>query len=156
MNSQLKEILVYQCREFAMDCDPLAQYFSQQKSPPRFFTTLKANERGYLGTWTIKKNALYLTAFIGMLENNEEITLEDLFPDKQVVFADWFSGEIILNHGKLLALKTKNSPAIYEKDLHMEIVNGNVVNSRVVENSLEQLSGFNDGFLSGTVKNSSI
>jgi len=144
MNSQLKEILVYQGKEYAMACDPMDQYFSKLKSPPQFFRTLRANERGYLGTWTIQKSALYLTAFIGMLQNNEEITLEQLFPGKQVVFADWFNGEIVLNQGKLLSLKTKYSPALYEMDLHLEFVSGQLVKDYVVENSLEQLSGFDN------------
>jgi len=156
MNTQLKEILVYQCKEYAMACDPLDQYFSNLKSPPQFFTTLKANERGYLGTWTIRKNALYLTAFIGMLDNNEEITLEQLFPGKQVVFAEWFDGDIVLNQGKLLRLKTENSPAFYEKDLHLEFAKGRLINTYVVENSLEQLSGFDEDFLSGRLGNSSL
>jgi hypothetical protein len=156
MNSQLKEILVFQGKEVAMDCDPLKQYFSSLDSPPRFYTTLRANERGYLGTWTIRNNSLYLTAFIGMLETNEEVNLEYLFPGKQVVLADWFNGEIILNQGKLLALKTKDSPAYYEKDLHMVFENGCITNSFIIENSLEQLTGSNNNFLSGSLYNSSL
>jgi hypothetical protein len=156
MNSQLKEILVFQGKEVAMDCDPMKQYFSELDSPPRFFTTLKANERGYLGTWTIRNNSLYLTAFIGMLETNEEINLDYLFPGKQFVLADWFNGEIILNQGRLLALKTKNTPAYYEKDLHMVFVNGRITNSYVIENSRDQLFGFNNDLLPGGLYNSSL
>jgi hypothetical protein len=151
MNSQLKEVLFYQGQEVAVDCDPLNQYFSQLKSPPRFLTTCRANERGYLGKWVITKDELYLTELIGILENNDEISLQHIFPGKQVVFAEWFTGEIIINKGKLLALKTMNHPAIYEKDLHLGFVNGRLISTEVCENKLEQISMDIHSGLSGSI-----
>lgn len=137
MNTQLKEVLVYKGQEVAVDCDPLNQYFSQLKSPPRFLTKCKANERGYLGRWIIIKDELYLSGLIGVLENNDEISLEYIFPGKQAVLAEWFTGEIVINQGKLLSLKSLNRPAIYEKDLHLEFVNGRLIDTHVSENTLE-------------------
>ena len=138
-----------------MACEPLNQYFARLKSPPRFYTGLKANKRGYLGRWAIIKNELHLTKLIGLLENNEEITLDHLFPGKQNVFAEWFNGEIVLNQGKLIALKSENIPAIYEKDLHLEFINGMLTNTYIVENALDQTSSFNDNIPSGSTSNPS-
>jgi hypothetical protein len=135
MNSQLKEVIVHHGQEVAMSYEPLKQYFAKLNSPPRFLTTCRGNERGYLGKWALLKEELYLTEFIGVLENGDEIALEFLFPGKSIVFAEWFNGEIILNQGKLLALKSKTSPAIYEKDLHLEFLSGRLTKTFIVENT---------------------
>jgi hypothetical protein len=155
-HSQLKESLVFQGKEVAMECDPLSQYFSQLKSPPRFLSTCKSNERGYLGKWAILKNELHLIEFIGVLERNVEVTLEYLFPEKHHVFAEWFTGEIVLNQGKLLALKSENHPAVYEKDIHLEFANGHLINTHVVENALDKTTGYIDSLLSRILRNSSL
>lgn len=134
---QLKESLIFECREVPIECEPLKSYFSQLESPPRFLSTMRANKRGYLGKWSVRKNELYLIEICGLLENKEEITLDYLFPGKQIVMAEWFSSEIVLNQGKLLALKNKDRPAIYEKDLHLVFENGQLVNRFVTENEVD-------------------
>jgi hypothetical protein len=144
MNSQLKEVLVINGKEVAMACEPLKQYFDQLKSPPQLLTVIRANERGYLGKWAIIDNKLYLIGFIGVLNTREEIALEDIFPEKQIVFAEWFNGEIVLNQGRILALKNEFQPATYEKDIHLDFVNGYLINTYVVENTLDQIAVFTD------------
>jgi hypothetical protein len=137
---QLKESLVYQCKEVPIDCEPLIKYLSQLASPPKFINTMRANRRGYLGKWAIQNNELYLTEFCGLMENKEKITLEQLFPGKQIVKAEWFDGEIVLNTGKLLILKNGNRPAIYEKDLHLEFISGRLVNKFFIENAPDEFT----------------
>jgi hypothetical protein len=143
MNSQLKEVLVYQGKALAMACEPLNQYFSQMVSPPQFYSLFEANARGYLGKWAIIRNELFITDFIGVLENRKEISLQYFFPGKQIVFAEWFNGEIVLTHGKLLTLKSPESPALYEKDLHLEFLHGRLINTYLVENKVDQMSIYN-------------
>jgi hypothetical protein len=137
MNSQLKEVLIYQGKAIPMDSDPLKQYLDGMKLPPNFIKTLKADQRGYLGKWAVVQNELYLTELNGVLENSDTISLESLFPGKQYVFAEWFTGEIVLNQGRLLALKSSDRPAIYEKDFHLEFSNGRLVKTNIVENTPE-------------------
>ena len=132
-----------------MDCDPLNQYLSKMNSPIHFIPNIKYNERGYLGKWAVLKNGLHLIDFIGVLENRNEIFLDNLFPDKQTVFAEWFTGEIILTQGKLLALKSKYSLAVYEKDLHLDFINGRLIRTYIVENTRDSISGFFDNLQYG-------
>jgi hypothetical protein len=136
MHTQLKEILVYKGKEFPVSADPLSQYFTSENSP-RFFKNLRANKRGYLGKWAVIKNELFLTSLSGELENADEISLENVFPGKERVFAEWFNGEIILNLGKLLALANKDRPAVYASDLHLEFIKGRLINTQIVENTLD-------------------
>jgi hypothetical protein len=154
MNPQLKELLVYKGKEVAMSCEPLSQYLLQLKSPPLFYTACKANERGYLGKWAILREELYLTEFIAMLENKDEVSIHYLFPGQQIVHAEWFNGEIVLNEGKLLALKDENNPAIYEKDVHMEFIKGRLVKTTIIENKIKITSEITNE-VSSTIKLSS-
>lgn len=143
MNSQLKEVLDCRGVEVEMNCEPLSIYFSTLKSPPLFIKTISSIERGYLGKWAIINNELYLTEFIGVIENRDEITIEDIFPGKQTVFAEWFNGEIILAKEKLIVLNQENSNEIYEKDLHLEFIKGRLVNIYKEEDMLLKIGGIN-------------
>lgn len=149
MESQIKEVLEYRGKAYAMACEPLDQYFSQLNPPLRFYPKFKNNARGYLGKWAILENELHLIDFIGVLENKHELFLDGLFPGEQTVFARWFNGTILLNYGKLLALKNRYRPALYEKDLHLEIANGYLINSHVVENKCDTTNDFYDNLRPG-------
>lgn len=144
MNSQLKEVLDCRGIEVEMNCEPLSSYFSTLKSSPPFIKTISSIGRGYLGKWAIINNELHLTEFIGVLENRDEITLEDIFPGKQSVFAEWFNGEVVLSKEKLVVLNQQNGDDTYEKDLHLEFINGRLVNTFKVEDLPRQISGLND------------
>jgi hypothetical protein len=137
MKSQLKEVLIYNGKDYAMACDPLNQYFSQMKSPLRFLAKSEVIQRGYLGKWAILNNELYLTEFKGVLENKDKITLSYIFPGQQTVFAEWFNGEILLNHGKILSLKSNNINTIYENDVHLEFANGHLMKAYTITNVLD-------------------
>ena len=39
---------------------------------------------------------------LGFIENQEQVDLNFLFPDKNEVFADWFTGDIRIPQGKML------------------------------------------------------
>jgi hypothetical protein len=149
MNAQLKEVLVFQGKKMPMSSEPLDQYLSKLKSPPRFTRLCIENKRGYLGQWTIENNELYLTELIGAMEDGKELTLESLFPGEQAVFAEWYTGEIILTQGKILALPSKYSPAVYERDLHLEFLDGLLICTYIVENTRDSISGFYDNMQHG-------
>ena len=75
--------------------------------------------------------------------------LDDLFPGEKTVFAAWFTGEIILTQGKILKLKSNHSPTVYENDLHLEISNGLLIRTYLVENTRETISGYYDNINHG-------
>lgn len=113
--------------EVEINCEPLDQYFTQMKSHPRFISKYITIRRGYLGKWLILNNKLYLAELIGVLENRDEIALQDVFPGKLTVFAEWFNGEILLEKKQLLEIKNPNRTAINEKDLHLDFIKGRLI-----------------------------
>ena len=150
MNAQLKEVLDCRGNEVEMNCEPLSQYFSTLISTPLFIKTIRSIERGYLGKWAIINNELYLTEFIGVLENRDEITIEDIFPGKQTVFAEWFNGEIMLEKEKLISLNEDNSNETYERDLHLEFIKGRLVNAFKAQDILMQNGGISNNIQPGS------
>lgn len=104
--------------------------------------------RGYSGLWVISDNKLFLTHFSGTIriyqtEKNKfspdrsyetkNISLNDLFPNQQNVFAEWFSGEI------KLVPRIKHSgddyhDTVYKNLIQLTFEKGIIVNEGIREN----------------------
>jgi hypothetical protein len=52
------------------------------------------NYKGYVASWQIDKDTLYLTYLRGRLRNGSEVSLGSLFPGENRVEASWFTGEL--------------------------------------------------------------
>jgi len=88
----------------AADASPLASYYRANKKTqkPRFQlfaddnAFLTSNTRGYIATWTIKDDALFLIKIYSYLSGSggKQVALKDLFPGQSEVFASWFTGEL--------------------------------------------------------------
>lgn len=81
--------------------------------------------RRYEGTWEIKQDKLYLVGLSG------QFRLVDNIP----VFADWFSGKIIVPQGDILVPDICYAGlTIYEKEQHLLIEQGVVLKTRLIDN----------------------
>ena len=59
--------------------------------------------RGYIASWSVIDNKLYLVEWTGYLRGEEEANISNLFPGQATVFADWFAGSIVLHIGREIA-----------------------------------------------------
>lgn len=135
MTDQVTEILVVQGEELWMCSDPLETYFVSAgiKSPFKWQET--CCWRGYVGTWAIENDRLYLKSVEGRTAHGTPITLANLFPGhRDRVFADWYSGEIRCPAGKLLEARSMGWPSVYERDRFFSIKAGVVTGQRIVTN----------------------
>ncbi len=144
--NQLPEKLVdefYEERDMASA--PLEDYFSADHPRPKWLVaTSSACWRGYVGTWEIRENALFLTwlhkealsgkeDFWWRLDN--AIPLERIFVgDEGPVRADWFSGVLRVLDGKRLT-SMMFSP-VRERDLFISVLRGEILGKRTVDNTL--------------------
>lgn len=76
--------------------------------------------RRYIGTWEIKNAKFYLVQIRG------QYNLSSNTP----IFADWFSGTLIVPKGKMLHYEHIGFASIFEQELHILIDKGLVVNSK--------------------------
>ncbi len=84
---------------------------ARQSTAPVFST---ACWRGYVGSWEIKEGRLYLTAIEGRFK---------LLGD-EALWADWFSGTLVVPRGKMLQYVHMGFESVYEEQLLIRVEKG--------------------------------
>ena len=113
MTAQFSEHLRYNGEDFSMYTNPLGDFFAMGGVNPGFESNCTALWRGYVGSWEIVDNRLYLIGISGTLEGGVEATLATIFPDfPDRVFAHWYSGTIRIPQGNNLSTFTWATEAL--------------------------------------------
>lgn len=133
---------------------PLSGWFPRDSDPPQYLRyrvaqnliqTSTACWRGYVGTWEIRNEELFLTK----LESNYK---QDEFPEvlgQKVDFADflpkasqlplkatWFTGTLRVPMGEMIQYVHMGFGSIYEQTKFIEVKKGRITSRRVVNNAL--------------------
>ena len=134
MTAQAREILIYKGKKYGMATEPLEPYI--EANDIRFSSMIECSGcwRGYIGTWSIEDNRLYLID-IDTDDNGKKVKLEDLFPNQEKVFADWFTGELHIPYGKLMKYVHQGYASLYEKELFLNVQKGIVISEREIDNT---------------------
>lgn len=107
--AQASDLLIVGGKEFSLNTNPLeTQLQKKQWRPPENAVITSANWRGYLATWEIKDGRLFLKdVTIGVSDSKnrrdyvrKSIT-QELYPGATEVFADWYTGALIVPDGKM-------------------------------------------------------
>ena len=87
--------------------------------------------------WAIQDNQLYLidlTLYLGE-ESSEIVDWRVLFSGQSGdIKAFWYTGTLRIPHGKLIHYVHGGYLSVYEKDLFIKVVNGDVIERKIVEN----------------------
>ena len=137
MTAQVAEKLLYMGERHAMCEQPLAMYFELAGVNPDFNGASTALWRGYIGSWEVIDDRLYLVGLAGQLNDGTQANLSTLFPiypDR--VFAHWYSGKTRLPQGKLLKYVHAGYGSIYERDLFLHFENGVLTKTELIENGI--------------------
>jgi len=94
MTVQTRERLIYKGKLYEVTTLPLEQYLSALPVKPKFYPPSTACWRGYIGTWQIKPDGLYLVDLVYYNESGSIAGTDYFFPGEKEVIARWFSGEI--------------------------------------------------------------
>jgi hypothetical protein len=130
--TQFSEILYLNGQKYSLDSLPLGQYNDPGNPLPKFRAPNTATWRGYIATWEIDRNVLYLKAIRAWTDKGQ-VGLEALFPGRKgPVPATWFTGKLKVPQGKML--KPAVPYPIHEKYLLITVEKGRVVNQEVVDN----------------------
>lgn len=152
MTAQIGEKLQYQGRQVRMCSEPLADYFALAESWPDFAYNSTALWRGYVGTWEIRDDRLYLIALLGLLSDGSETTLATIFPDfPDRVFAHWYSGTLRIPEGKQLKYVHMGYGSTYERDFFIDIDKGVVQGTREVVNGESASPSGSEGYSVGAM-----
>lgn len=105
MTTQRHDTLLHNGEQKIIYSQPLEKYFDANTRPNFISLNTAMTIRGYYADWKIENDKLFLIDFVGhQLESNWnelEYRLNDLFKDiEPPVFAEWFSGDIIVPIGE--------------------------------------------------------
>ena len=136
MTAQVSEKLLYEGKSIFLFSEPLALYLMQNQI--RFTSPHTANWRGYVGTWEIIETEgverLYLVGIEAHKDYETILTLPDLFPGFDKVFAHWFTGELRCPQGDLVEYVHMGYASTYEYELFLEFKQGVLVHKYAIHN----------------------
>lgn len=120
MTAQEPEILIYNGRQLDMISNPDINPGNANEWRMPFHT---ANYRGYVGTWEIKDNKLYLVNVSGGTDV------------KLPAFADWVTQDLEAWSGNLLHYVHAGYGSMYEENIIFKIEAGVLVDIRIEDNT---------------------
>ena len=145
MTAQVHEILIYNGQESSMvSCPPMPEDIDTiiKISDDEIVKQIINGEieniifstacwRGYIGTWEIKNDKFYLNNVVGRYKK----------VSKDPLFAQWFSDVIIMPKGKVFCYVHMGFESVYEKEVHIKIDNGKIVQQEEICNVRKRSNG---------------
>jgi hypothetical protein len=137
MTAQVPETLKYKGQELALTEEPLNDYLFLSGVKLELESPHTGLWRGYVGSWEIIDDRLYLTGLRGTFSDGSCLTLANLFPDfPGRVFAHWYTGTLRIPQGRQLKYVHMGYASVYERDLLLDVERGAVVKTTVRRNSV--------------------
>lgn len=143
MTQQISDSVNYNGETYYTYSNPFHQFRFTFKpnERPRFYGAHSANWNGYESDYTIKDNKLFLIRFEGNLYTNKDNTyrvvgLDHFFPGQTEVFADWFTGSLILYTENQLHENNRGKKSDSTDELYLEFNKGELVASGMVNSKL--------------------
>lgn len=137
MTAQFPEKITFQGEQLVMYTEPLREYLAESGPKLRFRKTFSGLWRGYIGHWEIADGQLFLIGLEGTLDNGAKASLSTVFPKaSNRVMAHWYSGTLRIPKGRRLKYVHMGYGSIFEHDLFVEVLRGNVVATRLQRNEV--------------------
>lgn len=147
MTAQVHERLIYNGQSVSMASTPglpddsprivRAEKSERMGMPSRFGIMLStACYRGYVGSWEIREDRLYLNGLSGCFS---------LVGDEPL-FADWVSGTLNVPRGELISYIHMGFASLYEEEIHLTVENGVITRTEIIDNRPE-VAANRGGFL---------
>jgi len=140
MTAQFSDSIIYKGEQYGIDCEPLEPYL-KTRPDIKYDGYCSACWRGYIAKWEVIEDKLYLIGLHEFKFGKEEPIIKektynfnDIFPEQDKVFAEWFSGELKIHQGELLHYIHAVYASIYEREVILVIEKGVVVNEIEVDN----------------------
>ena len=95
MTAQFTEQILLHGHKRTLCTDPLESFFKISGTRPKFQVTCTALWRGYVGTWEILNERLYLIDLDAVLQTGQIANIATIFPGfPERAFAPWYSGKL--------------------------------------------------------------
>ncbi|WP_051197755.1 hypothetical protein [Flavobacterium soli] len=136
--AQYPDKIVYQGTEYSLQTNPLEKYFKKHpEKRPKGGVMSSACWRGYVATFEVLDGKLLIKKLEIEIRDKDKKNgyswknvLEETFPDTTERFTDWFSGLLILPHGKLINYVHLDYGSTFENYILLNIKNGAINKER--------------------------
>jgi hypothetical protein len=149
--AQVPDIITFEGKKRPLLTNPLESYFKEGERP-KFHTrpggVVTSNWRGYVATWEIEGDTLYLVGLDSWVckdfrsENCKKADLLELFGENfkdGKVKADWFTGDLRIPDGELLQYVHMGYGSVYERDIILSVAAGKVTGKEVFDNTKKKM-----------------
>lgn len=138
--AQYSDKVVYEGKTYSLHTNPMGTYFAQHPDKkPQGDVVSTALWRGYVATFEFKKNNLFLKAIEIQIWNVAEdgtswrSAKDDVVPKGKKLRVDWFTGILLLPHGKLVKYVHGGYGSTYSDYILLEVKNGVLTDKRVFD-----------------------
>lgn len=141
MTQQFDEVFILDGEQTTTPSRPLDGYLKTKPIPSGSMEDVEAYRtgsaallRGYIGTWTVRDDMLYLVGLDGL--PNGPAMLWDVFPEAggDGVFAEWYTGKVRVNQGGLYRYSKPYRHVKHQMEIVLQVVSGRVTRRSVVYN----------------------
>jgi len=137
---QIGELIIYKGDTLTMLCEPLEVYLRKNEPREKNYPFLRddcstALWRGYVGLWELKKGRLVLVDIFACGQKSASIKNKVFKGQEQEIFADWYSGQLFIEKGKVIKYNHMAYDRYYETEIVVEIRRG------IVEKEAEYANG---------------
>jgi hypothetical protein len=148
--AQAGDILLLNGKKVSIHTNPLEPFLEQNpRARPKSNVMSTGNWRGYVATWQVKDDRFMLTDIeiveidASKRDHNESLisyvkrrsVMSTVFPDRMEVFADWFTGHVIIPEGKLVNYVHMGYASTYEKYIILRVEKGIVTRRWTVDSA---------------------
>lgn len=140
MTAQIPDILHHRGAALDLCHDVLRGYLGRLRKDrrPALYKASTACHRGYVATWEIRDETLYLTAIDAVVRTERgvaSITLAEAFPwAGETIAATWFSGEVRCPEGRLRRYVHHAFASEYERERILYFENGRLLSEHLILN----------------------
>jgi hypothetical protein len=149
--AQAPDVIHYEGKRYMLFTNPLESYFKEGERPKFHIgqgSISSGNWRGYVGTWKIEDDTLYLVGLDSWIckdlrpENCKRADLKEIFGEKfrnGKVKADWFTGDLRMPDGERLQYVHMGYGSVYERDIILSVAAGKITGKQVIDNTKRKL-----------------
>lgn len=125
---QASELIIFEGDTLEMLTEPLESFLREHEPRNQYYPFLEngcstALWRGYIGLWKLENNELILIDVFACGDRDESIR-EKIFPNKERIVADWFSGELSIQHGEVIKYNHSAYDRYYEEETVVTLESG--------------------------------
>lgn len=135
------ELVIYNGETLTMLSEPLEIYLRNNEPRQRFHPSLEngcstALWRGYVGLWRIQDGKLLLVDVYVCGERTRSIKGTIFKNQDGEIYADWFTGELFIERGKMIKYNHSGYDRYYETEIVVNVSEGNIQTEKEYTNGI--------------------